>query len=198
MKTETSERPRGPASMAWAPRIIVDTREQDPLPIRTGPVERGTLSSGDYSFAGGDHLFAVERKTIADLVQSLTSGRERFTRELERLRGYRFARLLVIGTPGQIEQGHYRSRTPPRAILHSLYSIEAKYVPVVFAATPVDGAALVERWAFWFARSLVEAGKKVIVTAPPSPVSTGEDIAGAPPGFRSARGRTVPEVPQTG
>lgn len=145
----------------FKPTIIIDNREQDPLPISAYPTSPGTLNSGDYSFAGGEHWLSIERKSISDLVQSLTTERERFTRELERLRGYRFARLLIIGYVGDIEQGHYRSRVTPKAILHSLYSIEAKYVPVVFAHTPTDGAALVERWVFWSARSIVEAAKSI-------------------------------------
>ncbi len=147
--------------LAFEPRILIDTREQDPLPISRFPSARETLLTGDYTFAGGEHLFTVERKTIPDLVRSLTMERERFTRELERLRGYRFARLLVIGAPGQIEQGHYRSRTSPKAILHSLYSVEAKYLPVVWARTPQEGAELVERWCFWFARSCLQAAGRI-------------------------------------
>lgn len=149
----------------FSPVIIIDTREQDPLPI-IGPTIPGTLNSGDYSLAGAEHWFSVERKSIADLVQSLTTERERFTRELERLRGYRFARLLIIGTVGEIQQGHYRSRTTPRSVLHSLYSIEAKFLPVVFAATPQDGAQLVERWAFWTARSILESAKRISAPQP--------------------------------
>jgi len=149
-----------------APRILIDTREQDPLPIARYPSARGTLTTGDYSFAGGEHLFTVERKSIPDLVRSLTIERERFTRELERMRGYRFARLLVIGAPGQIEEGRYRSRTPPKAILHSLYSVEAKYLPVVWAPTPQEGAELVERWSFWFARSCLQAAERIASECP--------------------------------
>ena len=51
---------------------------------------------------------------------------------------------------GEIEQGRYRSRTPPKSILQSLYSVEAKYIPVVWAPTPREGAKLVERSTFWF------------------------------------------------
>ena len=150
-----------PAVGDWQPRIVIDTREQQPLPIAACPSERGTLLSGDYSFAGAEHLFSVERKTIPDLVRSLTMERDRFMRELERLRGYRFARLLIIGCVGDIEMGHYRSRVTPKAILHSLYSIEAKYVPVCWARTPQEGGELVERWAFWFARSCLEAARRI-------------------------------------
>jgi DNA excision repair protein ERCC-4 len=142
------------------PTIIIDTREQSPLPI-TGPTLPGTLASGDYSLAGAEHWFSVERKSIPDLVQSLTTERERFTRELERLRGYRFARLLIIGTVGEIQRGEYRSRTLPKSVLHSLYSIEAKFLPVVFAPTPQDGAELVERWAWWTARAILESAKRI-------------------------------------
>ena len=143
------------------PTIIIDSREQDPLPIKAYPTTVAGLTSGDYSVAGLESLFSVERKSIADLVQSLTTHRARFLRELERLRGYRFSRLLVIGWPGQIEQGQYRSRTASKAILHSLYSVEAKFVPVVWARTPQDGAELVERWSFWFARSIAQAAESL-------------------------------------
>jgi len=148
-------------SAEFTPTILIDTREQEALPITAYPTARGTLTSGDYSFAGGEHWLAIERKTIADLVRSLTTERPRFRREMERLRGYRFARLLVIGHPGEIEQGHYRSRVTPKAILHSLWSFEARYVPVVFAPTAADGAALVERWCFWSARSILQAAEEV-------------------------------------
>ncbi|EDY16162.1 hypothetical protein CfE428DRAFT_6266 [Chthoniobacter flavus Ellin428] len=147
--------------MDISPTILIDSREQDPLPIQAYPTAVRGLTSGDYSVAGLESLFSVERKSIPDLVQSLTRDRDRFLRELERLRGYRFARLLVIGCPGQIEQGHYRSRTAPKAILHSLYSVEAKYVPVVWARTPADGAELVERWSFWYARSIAQAAESL-------------------------------------
>lgn len=50
------------------PVIVIDTREQAPLPFSRLAVERGTLVSGDYSFRGGEELFAVERKSIPDLV----------------------------------------------------------------------------------------------------------------------------------
>lgn len=144
----------------FTPTVLIDTREQLPLPIAY-PTMRGTLTSGDYSFVGGEHLFSVERKSIADLIQSLTSERERFTRELERLRGYPFARLLVIGSEADILTGRYRSGANPKAMLHSLYSIESKFVPVVFAPTPEAGARLIERWAFWYARSLIQTAQKI-------------------------------------
>ena len=105
------------------PTIVIDTREQDPLPIRRLRAVRGGLMTGDYSFVGGEHLFAVERKSIPDIVACCCSQeRERFARELHRLRGFRFARLLIVGERVAIEQGEYRSQARPKSVLNSLSS----------------------------------------------------------------------------
>ncbi len=140
------------------PTIVVDTREQDPLTFARLASERAALQTGDYSFRGGEDLFAVERKSIPDLVSCCVGeSRERFFRELHRLRGFRFKRLLIIGTHGDIEAGAYRSSITPRAVLATIACIEARFdVPAVFAATPDDGGRQIERWAYWFARELVE------------------------------------------
>ena len=85
--------------------VIVDSREQLPFSfggLRAdgavyGPARktagatlivelcRGTLSAGDYSLAGYESRVTVERKSIADLFNTLGQGRERFVRELARL-----------------------------------------------------------------------------------------------------------------
>src|SRR5688572_25097121 len=58
--------------------IIIDSREQNPLTFTRLSSIRGTLQSGDYSIAGLEHLFAIERKSLDDLAMSVTSERERF------------------------------------------------------------------------------------------------------------------------
>ena len=45
------------------PVVIIDSREQDPLPIKRLETVRAGLQSADYSFLGGEHLFGVERKS---------------------------------------------------------------------------------------------------------------------------------------
>jgi ERCC4-type nuclease len=141
------------------PTVIVDTREQTPLTFAKLASVRDTLTSGDYSFRGGEDLFAIERKSIADLVGCCVGeNRERFFRELHRLRGFRFKRLLIVGTREQIEAGEYRSGISPRAVLSTLRAIEARFdVPVCFALTPAAAALEIEAWVFWFARELVES-----------------------------------------
>lgn len=144
------------------PVVVIDTREQTPLAPQRLPWVRDGLQSGDYSVRGLEHLFAVERKSVADLVGCCKSGtktaegeRERFERELHRLRGFRLKRLLIIGTRGEIEDGAYRSNIQPSAVLNTLRTFEARYdVPVVYRATPEAGAWQVEEWAYAFAREI--------------------------------------------
>jgi ERCC4-type nuclease len=140
------------------PKIIIDSREQNPLPFSRLKTQPGTLISGDYSIKGLEQHFAVERKSIADLISCcMGQNRERFERELHRLRGFPFARLLVIGTEEEILQGRYYSNIQPKAVMATLCAFEVRYVPVVFAATPEAAGRMVERWGFWFAREAVEA-----------------------------------------
>ena len=153
-----------PASTKWPPpTIITDTREQTPLTFARLPHRAGTLQTGDYSFAGGEELFAVERKSIADMVGCcMGANRERFARELHRLRGYRFKRLLIIGAVADIEAANYRSAIAPASVLATLAAIEARYdVPVVFAPDPAAAALQIESWAAWYAREMLNTAKAI-------------------------------------
>jgi len=145
------------------PIIVIDTREQAPLPITRFPTIRGTLISGDYSIAGLEDLFSVERKSTDDLCLSVTKERDRFERELHRLRGYRFKRLLVIGSVKEIQQGHYQSNVKPQSILASLSAFECRYdIPVVFDATPEQAGRRIESWAFWFSRDFLKVANEIM------------------------------------
>ncbi len=138
------------------PVIVVDTREQDPLPIRRLPVIRGTLYSADYSINGLQEVFGVERKSLDDLAACcVNSNRNRFEHELHRLRGFRFKRLLIIGTQAQVMAGQYVSRIKPAAIFGTLHAFEVRYdIPVVWAPTPEAAARQVETWAWYFSREI--------------------------------------------
>ena len=142
---------RGLGDLAdYDPVIVIDSREQEPLSFSRLQCRTGTLTSGDYSVCGLEHLFAVERKTISDLVGCcIGQNRERFERELHRLRGFRFKRLLVVGTEAQIQQGQYCSNIKPQAVMATLSAFEIRYdLPVVFKSNPELAAAQVEHWAY--------------------------------------------------
>jgi DNA excision repair protein ERCC-4 len=142
----------------YEPVIVIDSREQEPLSFSRLQCRTGTLTSGDYSVCGLEHLFAVERKTISDLVGCCVGqNRERFERELHRLRGFRFKRLLIVGTEADILRGDYRSNIKPQAVIGTLRAFEVRYdIPVVFCDTAEAAANRIESWAFWFAREVVE------------------------------------------
>lgn len=72
--------------------VLIDSREQAPyrflnidpftvIPLRTNV----TMATGDYSIAGFESRLTVERKSVSDFLGSITSGRERFEREFERM-----------------------------------------------------------------------------------------------------------------
>jgi ERCC4-type nuclease len=150
---------RGLAKLAdLRPEIVVDSREQSPLVFTRLQAVTGSLYSGDYSIRCLEDSFAVERKSIDDLANCcLASNRDRFEHELHRLRGYRFKRLLIIGSRDDIAAGRYYSRIAPKAVLATLGAFEVRFdLPIVFAETSADAALQVERWVWYFSREAVE------------------------------------------
>ena len=139
------------------PVIAIDRREQLPLEFHELPTVRKTLTTGDYSIVGAEQLFTVERKSLDDLAAScVNSRREIFERELLRLRGYRFRRLLIIATEADIRAHKYRSNMTPNALLGSVNTFEVRYdVPLVWEPDVKAAARRIEQWAIRFAREVI-------------------------------------------
>lgn len=70
-----------------------------------------------------------------------------------------------MGTEADIHARRYRSNASPKSIMHSLYAIESRGLPVVFSATPYEAAALIERWAWWRCRAVLQNGNALLATA---------------------------------
>lgn len=91
--------------------IIRDTREQKPYEFanHSVDVEDATLRTGDYTlarFCDRDEKndtyvprFAVERKTGHDFLNSITSDRKRFKREIERANEWELDLEIVVEEP---------------------------------------------------------------------------------------------------
>ena len=126
--------------------MLVDTREQQPLHLPTFQSETATLPVGDYGIKGfsdwANPSFVVERKSAGDLVSSLTHERERFFREIEKLRAFQFAALVIEAHEADIAAGNYRSDAAPEAILQSLTAIQVRTGVHVLWAGDATGAAL--------------------------------------------------------
>jgi ERCC4-type nuclease len=113
--------------MLITPTIVVDSREQDPWTFPNLPSEVGTLDTGDYSVRGLEHLISVERKSLSDLLGCIGTHRDRFKRELQRLRGYRFRLLVIEADVATLEAGKWRSKIKPASVLGSLAAWTAQF-----------------------------------------------------------------------
>ena len=148
------------------PILVQDTREKIPLPFQRLKCVTGTLMTGDLSVLGLLDAFSIEKKTLDDLTNCCCGDRERFERELHRLRGFRFKRILILGSRSEIEMQRYHSRISPKSVLGSLSAWECRYdTPVVYASTPVEAARMVESWAYYFAREHVRACNELLKAA---------------------------------
>ncbi len=141
--------------------LVVDTREQRPYAFVT-PCEVGTLQAGDYSVKGYEARVAVERKSMEDLLGTMTVGRERFTRELERAAGMGFFAVVVEGTWGDLAAGRYRSKMSPASATGTVLSWTVRYrVPFLFVGTRDEGARVTERLLLaWWKEFLLTGGVK--------------------------------------
>ena len=138
-------------------KIVIDTREQAPLPIPRHWYVRGTLKTANYSILGYESAFAIERKSLQDLVGSLTHGRARFERELDRLAAFQFKRVLVEAPYSALLcQDFQFSLARPRSIRASVAAFEARYgIPFVFADGRAEAVHHVMLWArYWLREQL--------------------------------------------
>jgi DNA excision repair protein ERCC-4 len=137
--------------------IIVDSREQQPFlffDIRADakdgnrPVQVQTkvagLAAGDYSIEGFEDRIAIERKSFEDLFSTLSHGRDRFERELERLNALQFAAVVTEASWRDIAyyQPHH-SRMRSKSVVRSIFAFSVRFPRV--------------HWFPWDNRQLAEA-----------------------------------------
>ncbi len=124
---------------------IIDTREQRPLDLSPLKTTLGTLATGDYSVSGLEHVVAVERKSLPDLVACVGVERERFDREVQRLLAYPVRALVVESTWQEIEQAQWRSNVTANAAVGSLLGWIAAGLPIVMAGDHARAGRFVGR-----------------------------------------------------
>ena len=125
-------------------RVIVDSREQAPFTFTGYPVEvtAGTLASGDYSLHGFTDRIGIERKSLQDLIGCLGIERDRFTRELARLRGFDSACVIVEASSDDLRRGLYRSKLDAGAAWQSVLAFIMRYrIPFVWCRDRADAEA---------------------------------------------------------
>lgn len=131
------------------PTIIIDTREQRPYTFSEGiPTLRCALPAGDYSIAGHETDFAVERKSLDDWLSTIIHAKTRFRAELRRLLAYDSSYIVVEAGWPAILQGQYprADRILPQAVLGITLAIMEQYgVPVIMAGDRPSAREIVEK-----------------------------------------------------
>lgn len=115
--------------------IVIDSREQVPLDFTVGGsvsrVETRGVPFGDYwcEFEGGQEMpICWERKSIPDLFGTLTSGMERFKREIARANENNFKMIIAIeGTLSEVLVGAPHSSVEGKTIVKTLNTLWVKY-----------------------------------------------------------------------
>lgn len=142
--------------------IVIDTREQMPLDFSPFPdvrTVRAEIWPGDYSLQAATRMVAIERKSVSDLIGTMTGGYagfgattpKRFDRELAALCGYprRGGRAFVLVEPDvraqsaeeQIRAANYRAAIEPEKVLAFIQSIRDRWLVDVVLAESREHAA---------------------------------------------------------
>jgi len=141
---------------------IVDTREQ--LPVDLAPLRTisGSLPTGDYSIAGLEHVVAIERKSLPDLIGCVGVSRERFDREVQRLLAYPVRAIVCECSWSDLEEGGWRSNVTPAAAVGSCLGWIASGVPIVMAGDHERAGKYIGRLLFLAARRRWRESRELI------------------------------------
>lgn len=128
--------------------ILIDTREPQEGSWERyfrSPSARQKLDTGDFSLAGCEHLVAIERKSLDDLISCLTYHRHRFEKELFRARALERFFVIVEADYNDLLSGNYRSAMEPEAAVQSIAAMSIRHnTAFLFAGKPASAAHLAE------------------------------------------------------
>lgn len=143
------------------PKIKVDSREQQPYTFKNSEV--GALTIGDYSLCGLENYIAIERKELNDLIGCLTTGRERFEKELFKGKALDYFALVVEASLSDIINGHYRSDMNPKSAIQSLLAFSIRYrLPIFFCENRKFGQRVTESLLCKYAREVQKRFEKIV------------------------------------
>ncbi len=158
--------------------IVADSHEQYPYKFagQQATVLKRALPCGDYGLVYGGRLIAsVERKSLADLVSSLTGGKLR----------YAMAELAALPRAAVVVEDRYSAifkldRIRPAMVADGLAELQVRWpnVPIIFC----DTRQLAEEWTYRFLAA-ARAWAETEAAAPGRIISIAEEtgLDGAPP-----------------
>jgi DNA excision repair protein ERCC-4 len=102
--------------------VVCDDREKKPWSFdaipAAFPVSSARLETGDYTVSGFEDVFAVERKSIPDLIQSVTWGRDNFEAEIARAQDFAEWAIIIEGLPSDVNKYIEKARRRYGAKVH--------------------------------------------------------------------------------
>ncbi len=113
--------------------VLVDSREKHPWDLTPLRTEKATLPTGDLALAVDPSAVCVERKSLPDLIGCIGGGRDRFERELDRMRAYPARLVIVEASWSDIQAGDWRAQISPHAAQGSILAWIGRGVPFFFA-----------------------------------------------------------------
>jgi DNA excision repair protein ERCC-4 len=137
--------------------ILVDSREQRPweLDAATFDAATATLATGDYTIAGVQDRFVIERKSLGDFVSTVIHDWLRFRKEVYRLASFDVAAIVVEADLGDVIGKRYESDAKPEAVLGRANGIFLDHgVPVLFWGPRPVCITMVERFLLLAAKKL--------------------------------------------
>jgi ERCC4-type nuclease len=136
------------------PVAIIDTREQNPLSFRRfkgwfARIEHRALKLGDYSVSGMEDSCVVERKDLADLIQSFTTNRAVFVNRLRRMAECPHSLLVVTASLTDIKSEYpYRAANPNRIAQSLIAVLTGLRLPFICTETHELGEEIVASYLY--------------------------------------------------
>lgn len=133
------------------PVLMIDTREQNPLNFKKWVdkfehIISATLTEGDYTVyvPGDNRKIAFERKSLQDLVGTVARGKDRFRKELERLKQYEYRAIIIESTYSKVSSPYTFSQFNPKSVIGSLQAFQLQYgVDVIFSGDRQNSAEII-------------------------------------------------------
>jgi len=112
---------------------VIDSREQDPLPLSPLKTIVKKLDVADYSAVGYENKIAIEKKSLNDLCACVGRERARFDRMVKRLLDYEYRAIVVTDDWSKIDLKQYYGTLTPTQVYGAImaWAMTAQ-VPIMF------------------------------------------------------------------
>ena len=120
---------------SYPPTFVIDSREKKPYSFSSGiPTLRKKLLTGDYSIEGYENVIAVERKSLADFVNTVIHSQTNFSEELKRLSRMLNPLIIVEANAEDLwNKEKYKSKVKPENLWKLAMSLSSKWgIPVFY------------------------------------------------------------------